>query len=128
MPVDNRSSGEIIKDLVENAQEILRSEVRLAKVEITQEAKKAAQSAAIAAAGAVLAIFALGLLLWAAVYGLSLVLPMWAAALIIGVVVGIVAGAMITAGRAKMKQVNPTPETTIKSLKENAQWLKNQTR
>jgi uncharacterized membrane protein len=128
MPVDNRSSGEIIQDLLENVQEILRSEVRLAKAEITQEAKKAARSVAISAGGAILAIFALGLVLWAAVYALSLVLPMWAAALIIGVLVGIIAGAMIAAGRTRMKQVNPKPETTIRSVKENVEWVKNQTR
>ena len=128
MPVDNRSSGEIVQDLVENVQEILRSEVRLAKAEITQEAKKAARGAAISAGGAILAIFALGLLLWTAVYALALALAVWAAALIVGVLVGIAAGIMLAAGRARMKQVHPKPETTIRSLKENVQWLKNQTR
>jgi ABC-type proline/glycine betaine transport system permease subunit len=128
MPVDNRSSAEVVQDLVQNVQEILRSEVRLAKAEITQEAKKATRSAAISAGGAILAIFALGLLLWAAVYALSLALPLWAAALIMAVLVGIVAGIMLAAGRARMKQVHPKPETTIRSVKENVQWLKNQTR
>jgi uncharacterized membrane protein len=128
MPVDNRSSAEVVQDLVHNVQEILRSEVRLAKAEITQEAKKATRSAAISAGGAILAIFALGLLLWAAVYALALPLPMWAAALIVGGVVGIAAGAMLAVGRARMKQVHPKPETTIRSVKENVQWLKNQTR
>jgi uncharacterized membrane protein YqjE len=128
MPVDNRSSAEVVQDLVRNVQEILRSEVRLAKAEITEEAKKAAQSAALSAGGAILSIFALGLLLWAAVYALSLALPLWAAALIIGVLVGIVAGIMLAVGRARMKQVHPKPETTIRSVKENVQWLKNQTR
>jgi Putative Actinobacterial Holin-X, holin superfamily III len=128
MPVDNRSSGEIVQDLVQNVQEILRSEVRLAKAEITLEAKKAARGAAISAGGAILAIFALGLLLWTGVYALALALPMWAAALIVGVLVGITAGAMLAVGRARMKQVHPKPETTIRSVKENVQWLKNLTR
>jgi uncharacterized membrane protein len=128
MPVDNRSSAEVVQDLVRNVQEILRSEVRLAKAEITEEAKKAGQSAALSAGGAILSIFGLGLLLWAAVYALSLALPLWAAALIIGVLVGIVAGIMLAVGRARMKQVHPKPETTIGSVKENVRWLKNQTR
>jgi fatty acid desaturase len=128
MPIDSRSSAEVVQDLVQNVQEILRSELRLAKAEITQEAKKAARSAAVLSAGAILAIFALGLLLWAAVYALSLILPMWAAALIIGAVVGVIAGILLAAGRARMKQVHPKPETTIRSMKENVAWLKNQTR
>jgi hypothetical protein len=128
MAIDTRSSAEVVQDLLENVQEILRSEVRLAKAEITQEAKKAGQSAAISAGGAVLAIFALGLLLWTAVYALSLTLPLWAATMIIGVLVGIAAGALLAAGRARMKQVHAKPETTLQSVKENVQWLKNQTR
>jgi uncharacterized membrane protein YqjE len=128
MPVDNRSSAEVVQDLLQNVQEILRSEVRLAKAEITQEAKKAARSVAMLAGAAVLAVFALGLLLWTAVYAIALALPLWAAALIVGVVVGIVAGALMAAGRTRMKQVHTTPETTMRSVKENVQWLKNQTR
>jgi uncharacterized membrane protein len=127
MPADTRSSAEIVQDLVQNVQEILRSEVRLAKAEITQEARKAARGAAVLSAGTILAMFALGLLLWAGVYALSLVLPLWAAALIVGAAVSIAAGIMFAIGRARMKQVHPKPETTIRSVKENVKWLKNQT-
>jgi membrane protein implicated in regulation of membrane protease activity len=81
-----------------------------------------------AAGGAVLAIFALGLLLWTAVYALSLALPLWAATLIMGVLVGIAAGAFLAAGRTRMKQVHAKPEKTLQSVKENVEWLKNQTR
>jgi Putative Actinobacterial Holin-X, holin superfamily III len=127
MPADTRSSAEIVQDLVQNVQEILRSEVRLAKAEITQEARKAARGAAVLSGGTILAMFALGLLLWAGVYALSLVLPLWAAALIVGAAVSIAAGIMFAIGRARMKQVHPKPETTIRSVKENVKWLKNQT-
>lgn len=127
MPPDTRSSAEIVQDVVQEVQEIFRSEVHLAKVEITQEAKKAARGAAVLFGGTILGLFALGLLLWAAVYALSLVLPLWAAALIVGVAVGIAAGIMIAAGRTRMKQVHPKPETTIRTVKENVEWLKNQT-
>lgn len=128
MPTDSRSFAGVIQDIIQNVQDIVRSEVRLAKAEITNESKKAARAGAVLAAGAVLGLYALGFLLLAAVYGLSLALPAWAAALIVGAVIAVIAAIMITAGRARMKNVHAKPETTIRSVKENIEWLKTQTR
>src|SRR5690348_8779266 len=101
MPTDSRSFAGVIQDIIQNVQDIVRSEVRLAKAEITNESKKAARAGAVLAAGAVLGLYALGFLLLAAVYGLSLALPAWAAALIVGAVIAVIAAIMITAGRAR---------------------------
>jgi uncharacterized membrane protein YqjE len=128
MPTDSRSFAGVIQDIIQNVQDIVRSEVRLAKAEITNESKKAARAGAVLAAGAVLGLYALGFLLLAAVYGLSLALPAWAAALIVGAVIAVIAAIMIIAGRARMKNVHARPETTIRSVKENIEWLKTQTR
>jgi hypothetical protein len=53
---------------------------------------------AVTAVGAVLALFALGILLGAAVAGLDLVLPHWAAALIVGGVVAVAAAIVLPIG------------------------------
>ena len=39
-------------------------------------------------------------------------------ALIVAVLWGIVAGALFVVGRNKLKQVNPTPERTVETLKD----------
>ncbi len=123
-----RPFSEIVSDIVGHAQEIVRSEVRLAKTELKEEGIKAARASVLLAAGAFLGIYALGFLLWAGAYAIGLALPLWAGALIVGVVVGIASGAMVMAGLARFRTVEPAPEKTIREVKEDAQWLKQQTK
>jgi uncharacterized membrane protein YqjE len=128
MAGENRSFVDIVQDVVSNVQDIVSSEVRLARAEITAEAKKAANASRVLAAGVLLAFYAVGLLLLASVYALTLVTPAWAAALVVFGAVTAIAGALILAGRQRLKQVHAKPEAAIESVKENVQWLKTQTR
>lgn len=128
---DSQPEGSIatlLQDIVGNIQGIIRSEVRLAKAEVTEDAGAMAKAAGMLVAGAVLGIYALGILLLFLVYALEGPLPDWAAALIVGVVVAIAAGVLAKVGLARVKSVNPAPEKTIDSVKEDIQWVKQQTR
>jgi len=78
------------------------------------------------AAGAVLGLYGLGFLLHAAVYGLSLVIAPWLAALLVVVVLGIFVAILVSSGRNRLRQVDPVPEKTVQSIKENVQWTKEQ--
>jgi cytochrome c biogenesis protein CcdA len=80
------------------------------------------------AAGAVLALYALGFVLASAAQALALAMPAWMAALIVGVVLLIVSGMLLIIGRTRLKQVSPKPEKTIETMKENIEWAKDQTR
>jgi phosphatidylglycerophosphate synthase len=104
------------------------SEVRLAKTEIREEAVKAKSSAAMLGAGAVAAIFAVLFLLLTIVYALALVMPSWAAALIVGAGLAIAAGVMLMTGIKQFKQIHPSPERTVESIKENIEWAKQNTK
>lgn len=123
----DRSAGDIVQSIVSNAQEIIRAEVRLAKAEVREEARKALQAGTALGTGAVLALYGLGFILAAAAAALALVMPWWAAALIVGVVLAIAGGIGIGAGIARWKTVH-APEKTIAEVKENVEWLKQQTR
>ncbi len=125
---DERSVSEVLQDIFGNLQDIVRSEVRLAKVEFKTEASQAASAGKPLIAGMVMGTYAGALLLLALVYGLSLVMPPWMAALSVGVLVSLMAAILIGIGRARLRVVHPTPEKTIQSMKENVQWLKDQTR
>jgi hypothetical protein len=109
-------------------QDILRSEVRLAKAEIRQEATKAASSALWVALGLVGVVSAWMFLLWSAAYALSAILPMWAATLVIAVAMAAVGSVLIAAGFRRFARVTPMPERTIESLKENFEWMKQPTK
>jgi uncharacterized membrane protein YqjE len=123
-----RSAGEVLKDIVANLQEIIRSEVRLARVEIKEETGKMASASAVLAAGAVLGLYALFFIFLATVYMLTTVLSPAASALIVGVVLAVISGILVMAGRGRLKNVSPKPEKTIDSVKENIEWLKGQTK
>jgi uncharacterized membrane protein YqjE len=118
----------LLQEIVSNIQNIIRSEVRLAKAEIREDATSMARAAGMLVAGAVLGIYALGILLLFVVYALRGPLPDWAAALIVGIAVAAIAGILVMVGLKKIKSVNPAPEQTIDSIKEDVQWVKQQTR
>jgi uncharacterized membrane protein YqjE len=126
MAVEDRSLSDILQATIRNLQEIVRSEVRLAKTEIREEVAKAKSSAVLLGAGAVTAIFAILFLLLMIVYALALVMPSWTAALIVGAALAVVASVMLTAGIRRFKQIHPTPERTVETIKENVEWAKQQ--
>lgn len=119
-----RSVSDVLQDIVSNIQQIIRSEFVLAKVEISEKVRKASKPTAITGAGLALGFYGLGFLLLAAVYALSLVIPLWLAALIIGGFVAIVGGILIGVGISALKQIGPVPEKTVQTVKENVQWAK----
>jgi uncharacterized membrane protein YqjE len=121
-----RPVTEVFRDIVGNVQEMVRSEVRLARAEMSEEISKTARAGALLAAGAVLgAIGGVFLLVFLAQL-LGLVMPAWAATLIVGLLVAITGFALITTGKSRLRM--PTPEKTIENVKENVEWMKNQTK
>lgn len=124
---DSRTLGSITGDILKNAQEILRDEIRLAKAEIRDDLGAALRAGAMLAAGLVMALFAFGMLLLTATWALDTMLPLWAAAGIVTAVVAIVAATLIVVGRSRMAAVDPIPEKTVQTMKENVQWVKHQT-
>lgn len=123
----DRSAGEIVKDIVANAQEIIRSEVRLAKAEVREEGRKAIQAGTALATGAVTVLYGIGFLLAAATAALALVMPWWSAALIVGAVLAIAGGIALSIGLNRWKLVH-APDKVVSDVKENVEWLKHQTR
>lgn len=121
-----RSFTVVLQDIMRNVQEIIRAEVRLAKAEIREEASKALSSMVWVMVGAVCAAFALTFLLWTVVYAVGLVWPMWAATLVVAAVLGIAGAVMLSSGIRRMKDVSPTPERTVETMKENVAWVKQQ--
>ena len=103
---------------------MVRSEVRLAKVEIREEARRAISSGVWIAAGTVGAVSAWILLLWTLAYALAIRMPMWAATLVVAVVMAAAAAVLIMGGIRRAKRIQPIPERTVESVKENLEWMK----
>lgn len=123
MPTADRPLSALLHDIFGNVQDIVRSEMRLAKTELTEELGKSRAAAMLLGAGALLLTLSLVFVLLAVVYALSTVLAAWAAALIVGAAVGLVAAVCVSAGLKRFRSVRAVPRTTA-SLKENVEWAK----
>ena len=123
-----RSFTDVLQDIVGNVQSIIRSEIRLAKTEVKEETAKAGKAGAIIAAGVVLGLYAFGFALVTITRALEMVTAPWLASLIVSVLVGVAALVAVNIGRTRMKYVHTTPEKTIASVKENVEWVKDQTK
>jgi uncharacterized membrane protein YqjE len=121
---DDRSLGELLKELSGEVQRLLRAEVELAKIETREELEHAKDVAKHGAVAAVTAFFALLLLSFAAAWGLAEVMPAGVAFLIVGVVYAIVAAVAGMAARERARRVDVVPTHTVETLQEDAQWLR----
>ena len=124
----DRSVADVLQDIFRNVQDILRSEIRLAKAEIRQEATQAATAALWMTIGVVGLLSAWMFMLWTAVYALATVLPIWAATLVIAVAMAGAGGIVIRTGLRRLTRIKPMPERTIESLQENLEWMKQPTK
>jgi uncharacterized membrane protein YqjE len=123
----DRSISTVLRDIVGNVQDIVRAEVRLAKSEATEELRKLGSASVLLGVGVLLLTFCALFLLLAAVYALSVVLPAWAASLIVGAGIGVIAALCCGMGLKKLKAVRAAPKTTA-TVKENVEWAKQLTR
>jgi uncharacterized membrane protein YqjE len=124
-PKNERSIADVLRDIATNIQEIVRSEIRLARVELTEEGRKFSVAGRALAIGAVIALYGLGFVLLAALFALELVLPAWASALFLGAVLLIGGWIAVSAGLRRMKELR-APAKTIQTVKEDALWMKDQ--
>ena len=123
-PAD-RSLGDLVKFVTEDLSHLIRSEIKLAQVEVTEKAKGVGAGIGAFGAAGVLALFGLGLLLTTAVLALSLVVAPWLAALIVAVVVFVVAGIAALVGKKKVTEAAPpVPTRAVESVKEDVQEIK----
>jgi uncharacterized membrane protein YqjE len=127
MASGERTIFTVVRDVVDNLQDIIRSEVRLAKAELREELTRARSAALLFGVGIVAATFSILFVLLASVYALSRVLPAWAAALVVAAAVAVVAVITLPAGMKRFKSVEAAPKTAA-SVKETITWAKQQTK
>jgi uncharacterized membrane protein YqjE len=125
---EERPVSAVVSDIVGNVQEIVRSEVRLAKAQIKNEAAEAARSATRLAYGIVLALYAIALLLLAGVCFLAQLMPAWIASLVVCLIVSSIAVPVVVSGRRRRSYLRSSPAGSINVTKENLLWMNAQTK
>lgn len=122
---DDRSVGELTKDLMRDLSELVRRELDLAKAELAEKTRNVGMGVGLAAAGVVLLLVMLGALTATAIIALATVMATWLAALIVTIVVGVIGTVVLLVGIKTLRRgTPPMPEQTVESVKEDIAWVK----
>jgi hypothetical protein len=122
----NDSIGSLVRGVLLDIRDLMREEIALARVEISEQAGRAKLAAASLGAAAVALAFGGTFLLIALAVGIADLLnwPVWTGFLIVALLLSIGGLIMLSMGRKKLRSVQPVPEETVRTLKENSEWLK----
>jgi hypothetical protein len=125
---DGRSLGELFSELAQETSTLVRQEVNFAKTELSKKASTAGKHVGVLAAGGALAYAGLLAILAGVIALLNDIMPLWAASLLVGIVVAVGGYIMIRKGLDALKREDFAPRETIETLKEDQQWAKDQTK
>ena len=133
---DERSLGDLFSELATETSTLVRQEVALAQAEITRKATAVGTQIGYLVVGGAIALLATLSLLAALIIGLGQLIanlanvsPMtgtWISALAVGLIIGGISAFLVTSALKKLRETSFTPQQTVDTLKEDAQWLKNQ--
>lgn len=129
---EDRSFGQILKELRDETTTLLRQEVELAKTEMSEKASRVGTNLGSLAMGGAVAFLGALALLAAVVYGLTSLLnqfmsvgvAIWLAPLLVGLVLAVVGYSLVNKALATLRQESLTPSRTTQTLQENKEWLK----
>ena len=126
IPIDpatqSLTTRQLLSQLLETVSLLVTKEVELARAELRADVKAELGMVKLLVAAGVVAVFAVNMLLVAAVFALSLVMPGWLAALIVAavlVLIGVVLGLV-----GWQRRVSAPLAVTRKTMKEDVQWAK----
>ena len=118
------SVGELVGNVTKDLSTLMRQELALAQAEVKAEVSKTGKAAgALGAAGfaGYMAVLFLSICLWWALG--NLIGNGWSA-LVVAAIWGVIGAVLYASGRKKLREVNPTPERTVDTLKNVPDALK----
>ncbi|MDK1346035.1 phage holin family protein [Streptomyces sp. 378] len=122
---ERHSVGELVGQAAEQLSTLVRQEVALAKEELAEKGRRAGRGGGLLGAAGAVGYAGLLALAGTGVAALSLVLPVWAAALIVTAVLFVIAGVLAVMGRGQLrKAAPPTPEKALGSVRADVEEIK----
>jgi hypothetical protein len=123
------SLASLISGIINDAKDLLLHEFTMAKLEVQNELRKT--KAAAVSLGVGVGVTAVGgvLLLPMLVHLLHALtnLPLWGCYGIVGGVLVVAGLIILSTGKKTAEQIEVVPQETVETMKENAQWIKEQT-
>jgi hypothetical protein len=121
----DRPLGEVAGELTRDLSLLVRQELELAKAEMKEKGRVAAPGLGMIGGAGVAGLLAAGALTAFLILALSIFLPDWSAALIVGALLAVVAYVLVKQGKERVQKAGaPVPEQTIETVKEDVEWAK----
>jgi hypothetical protein len=133
-PPDEASMTSLVRGIINDVGDLIRQEIRFARTELKTDAQKMARAGAALACGAgavALGVFLVALMLVHLIHYLSgaspdgASIPLWGCYGIVAAVFLVVGAGLAFMGIQSMQKVNPLPDQTAQSVKENVEWIMN---
>jgi hypothetical protein len=124
--LENKPLGDLFGDLATEMSNLVRQEVALARVEISQKAKHVGKNVGYLVVGGAVAYAAALAIIAAIIMLLGRYMPDWGAALLVGVIVAGIGWLLIGKALSALQDTDMTPRQTVETLKEDATWMKEQ--
>ena len=124
-PGNQESIGSILRGVLMDLRTLIREEIAMAQIEIREQAGRARGAAISFGVAAVSLAFGVTFLLIAFATAIADYFdwPVWAGFIVVAVLLSLVGVVTLTSGRKQLQQVNPVPEETVSTLKENSAWI-----
>lgn len=124
-PRDDVPVGELVKQASEQTARLVRQEMRLAQLELTEKAKHAGIGVGMFGAAGVVALYGVGALIATAIMALATAVDPWLAGLIVAGALLAVAGVMALGGKKQVDEATPpAPEQAIDSVQSDIDEVK----
>ncbi|CAN5339779.1 hypothetical protein BH09ACT10_BH09ACT10_15970 [soil metagenome] len=121
---ENASTVQLLSQLKDQVSTLVQDEIRLAQAEIAATPKRIGMGAGYFGASGLLALLGLGAFVTAAILGLAEAIDGWLAALVVGAVLLVIAGAGALLGKRKVDQAIEAPKTRVESVKADVAEVK----
>jgi len=125
---DQRPLSVLIGQVLGDVSRIVQAELRLARTELGEQARKAGKAGGLFGAAAVTGLLAAGCFVAACIAALALLMAVWLAAVVVGIALGIAAAGAYAAGRKRLQDVDVVPQQTVRTVREDIEWAKQRNR
>jgi hypothetical protein len=126
---DDRTLGEMFAELSRQIRTLIEQEVLLAKTEVAEKASQMSRSLALVVSGALIAYSGVLAMIAAMILGLVAAgLAPWASALLGGALTAGIGYLLVRVGLVALRRQDLKPRQAIAALKEDARWVKSQTK
>jgi len=133
-PPDEASMAGLLRGIINDVGDLIRQEIRFARTEIKSDVRKTTRAGMVAALGvgaAFIGVVLVALMMVYLINWLSLPvhsepgIPLWGCYAIVAAVFLTVGSGVTYLGYKALQSINPLPEQTAESVKENVEWIMN---